>query len=600
MNKLTQKLLTSRPNILTLRFLTSDSIKAAKLSSAEYNNAQKSSEAPPFVILHGLLGSKQNWTSLCKAFAQKIEPSRKIVALDLRNHGESEHTEEHTYEHMVEDLKHFLQERKIDKMTLMGHSMGGRCSMLFALKYPEFLEKLIVVDISPIGTVSRKSELVHILSTLEKIEMPKDMPLSKAGRFVEDQLAKEFHENDLRKFLLTNLTSDGKNGFKWRVNVPALIKNIEHITDYQLSERQYIGSTLFIGGEKSQHLPLICINGQLPKYGLTFKYNTVSVKMTLFQIFSAFRFKIFAIKCIPKNVRFKADLAQTNQNYRSIIDMAYASYQSTDSMFGKINQQDVLAPLVIVHGILGSKANFNTLCKRYHQVSKPKRLIFAVDLRNHGDSSHSKDNSYDDLVMDMLKFLQSMGLGKVVVMGHDIGGRTAMLLALKYPELVEKLIVSDISPISTSHSFKVFPEVLKTLNTLVFPPNLPPDQAKAHVVNCLSRIVKSKGLMTLILMSLVPKSEGSYTWRFNNKVLLEHFEELAAFPDIHNLSYTGPTMFVGGGKSDFIQRSDYPKIQKLFPNSELKYIEGAGHWVHAEKPNEFFKMTMDFLSKKTS
>lgn len=152
--------------------------------------------------------------------------------------------------------------------------------------------------------------------------------------------------------------------------------------------------------------------------------------MTLRQIFSKSELNLPVVKYTPINVRFKTDLAQT-ENYKHVVDLAYASYQGTDTIFGKVKLQDVPSPLLILHGFLGSKSNFNTLCKRYHYRVKPKRLVYAVDLRNHGDSAHSKENSYDDLVMDVLKFLKTVGLEKTCVLGHDIGGRIGMLLALK-------------------------------------------------------------------------------------------------------------------------------------------------------------------------
>ncbi|XP_048522733.1 uncharacterized protein LOC109541308 [Dendroctonus ponderosae] len=571
----------SRRNV---KSFSSQKLQPVKLAFTIYENY--TSKAAPFVIIHGLFGSKQNWTSLCKAYSQKIEPPRKIFAVDLRNHGDSPHSENHTYAHLAEDLRLFLEDNGLEKIFLMGHSMGGRCAMLFALTYPKLLEKLIVVDISPINVSPNFSEMSKIIDVMNRTEMPKNVVLSQARSIVEQQLAEVIPDKGVRAFILTNLMATEDKSYKWRANVPTLLKAFQEVGRFDVENTaQYTGETLFIGGEKSDYLPIRC------------DFNVVN--MTLHKIFSKCGLNFLIVKCIPINVRFKTDLAQT-ENYKHIVDLAYASYQSTDTIFGKVKLRDVPSPLLILHGFLGSKSNFNTLCKRYHDRVKPKRLVYAVDLRNHGDSAHSKDNSYDDLVMDILKFLKTVGLEKTCVLGHDIGGRIGMLLALKNPELVEKLIISETSPITTSRSFKIFPDVLRILNNLVFPPNLPLPQARAHVVNCLSRIVKSKELMSLVLMNLIQKSDGGYSWRFNNKALLDFFDELSSFPEIHNLEYKGPVLFLGGGKSDYIQKTDFPKILKFFPNAQLKYIEGAGHWLHAEKPNEFLKITIDFLNRPSA
>ncbi|XP_066148938.1 sn-1-specific diacylglycerol lipase ABHD11 isoform X3 [Euwallacea fornicatus] len=281
----------------------------------------------------------------------------------------------------------------------------------------------------------------------------------------------------------------------------------------------------------------------------------------------------------------------------SALDLAYISYQNTDTTFGNVKRNEVTAPLLILHGLLGSKSNFHTTCKRYHGGFKPKRLVYAVDLRNHGDSPQLNHNTYEDMMLDVLNFVRVMRLTKIYLLGHDIGGRIGMLISLKYPEIIEKLIVVDASPISTSHNFQIYTKILQILNTMILPANLSPEQARAHVINRLSTVVKNKGLMALVLMNLTQIIGGSYTWRFNKKVLLDHLQELGSFPNVHNVKYEGPVLFVGGGKSDYIQRSDFPKILQLFPNAELKYIEGAGHWVHAEKPSEFLKITMEFLNK---
>ncbi|KAF7267464.1 sn-1-specific diacylglycerol lipase ABHD11 isoform X2 [Rhynchophorus ferrugineus] len=303
---------------------------------------------------------------------------------------------------------------------------------------------------------------------------------------------------------------------------------------------------------------------------------------------------------VPRSIhdRYKSTLTKSSK-IKPVINLAYVSYQTTESE-NETSKDSQHTPLIMIHGIFGSKGNYHSLCKRFHESTRPKKLVFAVDLRNHGDSTHLPRNSYDDLVLDIVNFIYTMRLEKVAVIGHDMGGRVGMLVALKYPDLVDKLIVTDVSPISTSNNFKAIPDVLRALKHLYLPKNLPPIQAKALVTNHLVRVMKEKGLMTFVLTNLVQSTDGSYTWRFNLRALLENFDGLASFPHLHNVNFQKPVLFIGGGKSDYIQKSDYPKILKLFPKAQLKYIEGAGHWVHSEKPNEFLKLTLDFLNRASS
>ncbi|XP_060533373.1 protein ABHD11-like [Cylas formicarius] len=318
--------------------------------------------------------------------------------------------------------------------------------------------------------------------------------------------------------------------------------------------------------------------------------------MALASNFCKICFSLFVSKFRAASIRCKSDFSAETEFLKYTVELSYSSYQSTESILAKEKPD----PLVILHGLLGSRSNFNSLCKKYCDNEHFKRQVFALDLRNHGDSPHCDDQSYDNVIIDLLRFFQRLELHKVSILGHDIGGRAGMLFALKYPELVEKLIVIDMSPITTSHNFTSFADILYALSKMSFPSNLPLLEARAYATAHLSKVIKSKGIMNFILMNLVQKSDTSYTWRFNAKTLLKDFKEISTFPVVHNITFEGPVLFVGGAKSDYIQKSDYPKILKLFPNAELKYIEGAGHWVHSEKPNEFLSLTLEFLNKDQS
>ncbi|XP_076253864.1 sn-1-specific diacylglycerol lipase ABHD11 isoform X3 [Rhynchophorus ferrugineus] len=257
-------------------------------------------------------------------------------------------------------------------------------------------------------------------------------------------------------------------------------------------------------------------------------------------------------------------------------------------------------PFVILHGLFGSKQNWTSLSKAFHQKTSPQRKVIAIDLRNHGDSPHNKDHTYGHLAADLRQFLQDHDLQKIALMGHSMGGRCAMLFALKYPELVERLIVVDISPAATSPNLNELPKLFDILSNIKLPSNVPLSQARAVVDQQLAEYIADKSLRAFLLTNLIETDNQKYKWRINIPSLTSNFQSIARFPNVGDLKYLGDTLFIGGEKSDFIAKSDYPKILKLFPKAQLKYIEGAGHWVHSEKPNEFLKLTLDFLNRASS
>ncbi|KAG5874591.1 hypothetical protein JTB14_001225 [Gonioctena quinquepunctata] len=230
------------------------------------------------------------------------------------------------------------------------------------------------------------------------------------------------------------------------------------------------------------------------------------------------------------------------------LDLAYASYEPTKS-FSKENPEPT--PLLILHGLMASKNNWNSFCKKCHEQTKSK--VIAIDARNHGDSPHTREHSYDDLVMDVRQFMYKMDLKKINLLGHSMGGRTAMLFALKYPKLVEKLIVADISPITSSPSFKQLPKLMTILKRIEIPEKISLYEARKLVGENLYSLIGNKRLISFFITNLVQNAGGSYSWRFNAKALAESFQHILTFPEIYNINYVGPVLFIGGAKSDYIQ-----------------------------------------------
>lgn len=208
-------------------------------------NFKQLGEGQPLIILHGLFGSLDNWMSLAKKWSESYQ----VWLVDQRNHGQSPHSEDFNYKLMAEDLKEFLSENEIKDPIILGHSMGGKTAMEFAVNYPDQLKKLIVVDIAPI-----KYEVHHydIIAALEKVDLTKIESRGDADKV----LSKSIKEFGVRQFLLKNLYWESKGKLAWRFNLDVIKNNIIPISEWNISEKQFQKSTLFIKGENSDYIKI--------------------------------------------------------------------------------------------------------------------------------------------------------------------------------------------------------------------------------------------------------------------------------------------------------------------------------------------------------
>uniref|UniRef100_A0A182QAQ8 sn-1-specific diacylglycerol lipase ABHD11 n=1 Tax=Anopheles farauti TaxID=69004 RepID=A0A182QAQ8_9DIPT len=258
-------------------------------------------------------------------------------------------------------------------------------------------------------------------------------------------------------------------------------------------------------------------------------------------------------------------------------------------------------PVLVLHGLFGSKSNWNSLAKAFHKNTKPVRKIYAIDARNHGDSPHTDEHSYDHMVEDLVELYKTLGIQQASIIGHSMGGRAMMLLALKYPELVEKAIIVDISPspgLGTSNTN--IPLFLQSMKMIRISPDATIHQARKIADEQLARIVSEKPLRDFLITNLVKgeKMGGEFRWRINLQSLERNFNTgVAQFPTLTGVKFDGPTLFIAGGRSDYVQSKDVPLIKTLFPNSEITYVKDAGHWVHSEKSTEFSKLVLNFLNE---
>ncbi|XP_075219097.1 sn-1-specific diacylglycerol lipase ABHD11-like [Lycorma delicatula] len=204
----------------------------------------------PVIIMHGLLGSKNNWNSLGDAIHK--ETDKKVYLVDARNHGDSPHTYEHTYYHLAEDINAFMNKHKIERAALIGHSMGGRAVMAFTLFYPEKVESMIIVDISPIGTAKSFTNMTVILDALKNIKLKKELNLPEGRKSVTKQLTESVNDKKMSTFLSMSLVKKKNGMFDWKFNLNAIRNSyIPHMTKFPIQQGLYRGPVLFVCGEES-------------------------------------------------------------------------------------------------------------------------------------------------------------------------------------------------------------------------------------------------------------------------------------------------------------------------------------------------------------
>lgn len=243
-------------------------------------------------------------------------------------------------------------------------------------------------------------------------------------------------------------------------------------------------------------------------------------------------------------------------------------------------------PLIILHGLFGQSDNWNTLAKRFGDAGF---RVFTVDQRNHGLSPHSSVWDYQTMAADLNDFIQQHQLENPILLGHSMGGKTVMFFELMYSGIAQKIIVADIAPRAYEPHHDA---VLKALNSVKFDAITTRKQAEEE----LSKHISDFGTKQFLLKNIYWKDSESnlMDWRFNLKVITQEYDNIGvAIPD----SFSDVrTLFVKGEKSHYIMDSDIPDIKQHFPNAELKVVKDAGHWIHAEKPNEFFEAVIEFIT----
>jgi esterase len=243
-------------------------------------------------------------------------------------------------------------------------------------------------------------------------------------------------------------------------------------------------------------------------------------------------------------------------------------------------------PMIILHGLFGSSDNWMPQAK----LLSPSYRVFAVDQLNHGQSPHTHAFDYQSMVSDLHEFIADHGLKDPIILGHSMGGKTAMNFALAHPDKVSKLIVVDIAPKAYDLEHYTIVDGLNALKIDALPSRNDADAA-------LAEYVPEPDVRQFLLKNLQRKPEGGFTWKINLPVITEKLGNIGL-----DLQYPGsfdkPALFVRGRKSSYVKDSDFDHIKQVFPNSTIETME-TGHWVQAEKPQEFVSLVRAWLEGQT-
>ena len=229
-------------------------------------------------------------------------------------------------------------------------------------------------------------------------------------------------------------------------------------------------------------------------------------------------------------------------------------------------------PVIVLHGLFGSQRNWSPIAKT---LAGNYRAI-TLDARNHGDSFWADSMSYPEMAEDVAEWMLAAGIAKAHLIGHSMGGKTAMTLALSYPHLVEKLVVIDIAPVDYRG---IFSEVLPAME------RLPLDRirTRAEADRLLSPAIVDGNLRMFLTGTLV-RQNGTYRWRFNLNGIKNSMATIGQFPNFRSDSFASPTLFLKGEHSDYISPRHFPHMYRFFPNAVIKIVPKSGHIPHFENP----------------
>lgn len=242
--------------------------------------------------------------------------------------------------------------------------------------------------------------------------------------------------------------------------------------------------------------------------------------------------------------------------------------------------------IMLIHGLFGDLDNLKTLAR---QLAEDYHCIL-VDVRNHGDSPHSDVMTYPAMATDIKALMQKLGLPQAIFIGHSMGGKIAMQVALHEPDLVKALVIADIAPVAYDERHRYILDALNEIDPSQLSKRQQADQQLAEHIG-------ERGVRQFLLKNLELRGEH-YEWRLNLPILVKNYEAITT--GVSGTPYQGPALFIKGAESDYITSAHRATIQQLFPHAEAKIMNGVGHWLHAEKPQVFNKLVSDFLTAQVA
>ncbi|MFP4011135.1 MAG: alpha/beta fold hydrolase, partial [Spirochaetaceae bacterium] len=258
----------------------------------------------------------------------------------------------------------------------------------------------------------------------------------------------------------------------------------------------------------------------------------------------------------------------------------------------------------VLHGLFGSGDNWRSSAR----VFSRKARVVLVDMPNHGMSPHTDDMRYPSMAESVRGLIEELGLGGSFVLGHSMGGKAAMALALRHPEVVRGLVVVDIAP-------RDYPpghlEIIAGMREVA----AASPSSRSEADRILARRVQNSAIRAFLLESLVRggdggaaagdggdggagagAGDGGYRWALNIDAIASCYEHLTSWPSLQG-HYEGPALFIAGGRSSYVGPEDTPEIERLFPRARLESIDNAGHWLHVEQRQVFTELVLDFLAE---
>lgn len=240
-------------------------------------------------------------------------------------------------------------------------------------------------------------------------------------------------------------------------------------------------------------------------------------------------------------------------------------------------------PIILLHGLFGSLDNLGMIARALESNYR----VISFDLRNHGRSPHDEHMSYDLLASDVLAMMDELEIASAHFYGHSMGGKTAMQIALSAPDRVKSLIVGDVAPVEYSHHHDTILKGMRAVEALA-------PQSREEAEDLLATFIDEPAVLSFILTNLRRDADGIYVWRLGLDAIERDYSNIAK--GMHGGPYEGDVLFIKGGTSDYILSEHRPRILELFPAAQVRIIDGAGHWFHAEKTDMTIRIVKRFLT----